>query len=227
MDLSQHLLNAVRYNEPVDSLLHALANYNRDQLASELDNETKRKVFWINIYNANIQIALKKDTVQYEDYMSFFNKESITIAGEFLSPNDIEHGIIRGGQWLYGLGYMSSWFRSDFKKQFALDTLDPRIHFALNCGARSCPPILFYTEGGLDEELELATKNFLYQSIKVEDKDVIVSKIFSWYRGDFQGKKGILSFIQSYGYLEESLDDYAVKFDDYNWKLQLDMYANQ
>ena len=35
---------------------------------------------------------------------------------------------------------------SDPRHQVALSSLDPRIHFALNCGARSCPPICVYTE---------------------------------------------------------------------------------
>jgi hypothetical protein len=38
--------------------------------------------------------------------------------------------------------------------------LDPRIHFALVCGARSCPPIRVYTEDALEEGLAAAAAAF-------------------------------------------------------------------
>ena len=38
---------------------------------------------------------------------------------------------------------------SDPRHKMALTSLDPRIHFALNCGASSCPPIRIYTEDRL------------------------------------------------------------------------------
>lgn len=227
ISLSQQLLRAARYSEPVDALLNILQGYDRAALETELNTEAKKKVFWINSYNANVQIALKKDAAQYANYMKFFNKKSVVIAGEPLSPNDIEHGILRGGQWLYGLGYISSWFRSDFKKQFVCNTLDQRLHFALNCGAKSCPPILFYTLDNLDEELEMATLNFLKQTVKLNGRLIIVSKILSWYRGDFGGKKGIQNFLKNYEIVPESESDYAIKFADYNWKLELDKYADK
>ena len=44
--------------------------------------------------------------------------------------------------------------------QIVKDPLDPRIHFALVCGAKSCPPIKVYTSGALEEGLEAAASAF-------------------------------------------------------------------
>ena len=38
--------------------------------------------------------------------------------------------------------------------------LDPCIHFALVCGAKSCPPIKVYTAEALEEGLEAAAASF-------------------------------------------------------------------
>jgi len=38
--------------------------------------------------------------------------------------------------------------------------VDPRIHFALVCGAKSCPPIKVYTPTSLQEGLDTATMAF-------------------------------------------------------------------
>ena len=60
-------------------------------------------------------------------------------------------------------------FRSDDPRlQYALD-LDPRIHFALNCGAESCPPISVYSVDNADllnKQLETAAQCFVGYSKK-------------------------------------------------------------
>ncbi len=38
--------------------------------------------------------------------------------------------------------------------------VDPRIHFALVCGAKSCPPIKVYAPTSLEEGLDSATMAF-------------------------------------------------------------------
>ena len=61
-----------------------------------------------------------------------------------------------------------------------------RIHFALNCGARSCPPIRVYDAAKLDRQLDTAAKSFVSQEAEVAEGGVAkVSKIFMWYKGDF------------------------------------------
>ena len=41
-----------------------------------------------------------------------------------------------------------------------VEPLDPRIHFALVCGAKSCPPIRVYTPASLEVALEAAAQAF-------------------------------------------------------------------
>ena len=67
--------------------------------------------------------------------------------------------------------------------------VDPRVHFALNCGARSCPPVSCYSGETLDEELRLAATGFCEDdanvSVTADASTVRLSMLFEWYRGDF------------------------------------------
>ena len=71
---------------------------------------------------------------------------------------------------------------------------DPRVHFALNCGARSCPPVSYYAGETLDRDLRLAATGFCEDDANVSarvsptSRDTVivtVSALFRWYRGDF------------------------------------------
>ena len=97
--------------------------------------------------------------------------------------------------------------------------LDKRIHFALNCGSESCPPILYYTPNDLNSQLEQATKNFLNSSeVKYlpEKNEVHISKIFYWYKGDFHGNKGVIAFFKHYKVLPEDVHPKII-YQEYNW----------
>jgi hypothetical protein len=222
--LSQKFLESVRYNRPVESVLISLAEYDRLQLRSELNRDNLRKAFWINIYNAMVQHALKLDARQYKKRYAFYRTKAIEVAGVKLSPNDVEHGILRRSQWMFGLGYISTWFPSSFEREMRVDQLDPRIHFALNCAAVSCPPILFYAADKIEQQLEMATAGFLEQTTTVVGNRIRVSKIFSWFRGDFGGKKGIVLLLKKHGLLHEHPQQVAIRFDRYNWSLSLNDY---
>merc|ERR1719184_519606 len=72
---------------------------------------------------------------------------------------------------------------TDPRCKVSLTKLDPRLHFALNCGARSCPPIRIYTEERINSQLEMATESFLSQEVNVVAKEankweVVMSKLF-------------------------------------------------
>ena len=79
----------------------------------------------------------------------------------------------------------------DPRFKVTLKSLDPRIHFALNCGARSCPPIRVYTEDKLEGQLDTASVSFLDQEVSVikdpaSGKWILeLSKLFLWYGDDF------------------------------------------
>jgi len=73
---------------------------------------------------------------------------------------------------------------------------DPRIHFALNCGAASCPAIRAYEAEALDRQLEMATRVFLADPagcrIEVETRTLHLSRLFHWYRRDFEDPVGFI-----------------------------------
>eukprot|EP00742_Colponemidia_sp_Colp-10_P004294 GILJ01004580.1.p1 GENE.GILJ01004580.1~~GILJ01004580.1.p1 ORF type:complete len:291 (-),score=26.34 GILJ01004580.1:220-1092(-) len=118
----------------------------------------------------------------------FFTYNAYNIGGYIFSLDDIEHGILRGNQPHPTSGRVF-FEEQDPRRAFALPLadVDPRIHFALVCGAKSCPPIRVFTAQNLERGLELAAKNFCESSIVVEEsrRRVTMSMIMYWYGGDF------------------------------------------
>ena len=108
-----------------------------------------------------------------------YTGKHLKIAGYPISLDEIEHGILRKGKWKYSLGYFNTPFWTKFIKKSQVEKLDYRIHFALNCGAKSCPPIAFYNTDSLEEELQMATQSFLAQETEwiPSANTVFVSKI--------------------------------------------------
>jgi hypothetical protein len=225
--VSQQLLLAAKTGEPTDSLSTVLAKLSFQELQEQLSSYEKGKAFWINVYNAYTQILLVNDADAYKHRNRFFGNKQILIAGKKLSLDFIEHRIIRHSQWKWGLGYIGILFPSKFEKQVRLHKKDYRIHFALNCGAKSCPPIAFYDPLKINEQLKVAEKSFLKNEIafrEVENK-VEVSKIFSWFLGDFGGKKGIRNILIKQNIIPPGSKP-SIVFKQYDWNLALKSYSD-
>ena len=165
LHLSEKLLYAVKTEAATDSLETVLASLKMDDVITGLSNDTARKTFWINIYNAWYQLLFIREKKTKPE---IFTDKSILIAGHSFSLDDIEHGILRKYRWKYSMGYLPQFFPSKLIKQLAVSKIDYRIHFALNCGAKSCPPIAFYQYEKLEQQLPIATKSFLYSETDVE-----------------------------------------------------------
>ncbi len=221
--LSEMLLQGVRQNDDVKPVLGSLSKCHTNEL--QFENDSLRKAFWLNIYNATVQYWLKKNPEVYNNRWAFYNKKAIEIAGRRLSPNNIEHGILRRSKWLYGLGYVQTLFPNGFEKRTRVNTLDNRIHFALNCGAKSCPPIIAYKHNQVDDQLNEVTKLFLQANTRVENNRLYISKLFLWYRGDFGGKQNVIKFLKDYSALPNQPFERVV-YDGYDWTLKTDMYAD-
>lgn len=219
---SQQLLLAAKTGEPVDSLVQFFAAVPFHQIQKELSTDAKAKAFWLNIYNAYTQVLLQQNPDAYKNRNRFFKSRQIMIAGEKLSLEIIEHRIIRRSEWKLGLGYVKILFPSNLEKQLRVARKDYRIHFALNCGARSCPPIAFYDDSKLDEQLNLAEKAFLKNDAVYDaEKGIVeVSKIFSWFRGDFGGKNGIRQLLKKHNIIPAD-KKVKLKFKAYDWTLML------
>lgn len=222
--LSERLLLNVRYEMPTDSLETALSKIKLTDLISGLSNDNARKTFWINIYNSYFQIlAVREKKTKPE----IFSQKLISIAEKFFSLDDIEHGILRKYRWKYSLGYLPQFFPSKIIKQLSVSKIDYRIHFALNCGAKSCPPIAFYQYDFLDKQLETATLSFLSTETEIDSikKEVIVTKIMQWFKADFGGTKGIKSILSKY--LKKDFLEYTIQFKNYDWAQELKNYSWQ
>jgi hypothetical protein len=226
--LSQDLLYAVKTGELTDSFENQFSLVPQDVLFSQLDSENKRKAFWLNIYNAYTQIALKKTPGAYTKRNKFFSRKFISIAGKNISLDLAEHGILRRSKWKYSLGHFNKLFKSAFEKKFRLDKVDYRIHFALNCGAKSCPPIAFYEPGLLDKQLDLATKIYLRSEVvfNAAKNTVEVPAILGWFRGDFNGKKGILKILKEQKLVPPDSTPKII-WKKYDWTLALKNYNEE
>lgn len=60
-----------------------------------------------------------------------------------------------------------------FRPYQVVDPVDPRIHFALVCGAKSCPPIKLYSADNLDEGLGGAAEAFCSGEVEVRTGSLV------------------------------------------------------
>jgi hypothetical protein len=186
--------------------------------------------FWINIYNALVVHGIVQLNIvkSVKEVSSFFETVSYDVGGYVFSLDNIEHGILRGNKKKHLLS-RRPFADSDSRNEFVVEKVDPRIHFALVCGSRSCPPIEVYEEGEIDEQLELVSMAFINSDEVTIDRDsrkLKVSKIFDWYKDDFGGKEGIMAFILKYRYdpeeqefLEHKARKLHVTYNEYDWSL--------
>lgn len=225
--LSQDILYAARTGESTTDFKEALATFSFEKLLGQLNSDDKRIAFWLNIYNAFTQIGLIENPAWYESRNKFYKRKFIRIAGKDLSLDLIEHGIIRRSKIKLSMGYLNKCFPSSTEKKLRVDKLDYRIHFALNCGAKSCPPIAFYKPDQLDKQLDLATRAYLKGEVVFNQEKNIVDlpKIFSWFRGDFGGKKGIIKLLRLKNIIPADADP-TIKWKEYDWTLALKNYKD-
>ncbi len=179
----------------LDAYLKVLEKTNIEKTWSR----NKTLAFWINAYNANtIKLILKNYPLK--SIMDLNNGKPwdvkwIKIDLRTLSLNNIENDIIR----------------PKYK--------EPRIHFAVNCAAKSCPPLLnrAWTESNLNSNLERQTKSFINNSKynTITAGNVEVSKIFDWYGKDFGDLK---SYLNKYSNTTIGAGT-SINFKTYNWNL--------
>ncbi len=194
----------------------------------------ERLAFWINLYNALIVDAVIRFGVRrsVNESPGFFWRAAYDIGGLRYDSTDIEYGVLRGNRGHPAIPGAHFGPR-DPRLAYSLDRLDPRIHFALVCAARSCPPIAVYDAERIDAQLDLAARAFISHGGVEMDRArgvVRLSRIFQWYAPDFGGrplglgdKSPLLAYIS--GYLRHNSRDYVlhgrprVRFMRYDWSL--------
>lgn len=221
IQLSQDFLKALQDKKPTEEYKRVLADIELEKLASQLDSDKKRLAFWINIYNAFIMDVLKDAPGKYSDRGEFFKADQVKIAGKSVSFDDIEHGVIRSSVVKLSWGYFSKWFVSKWERKLRTDKRDYRIHFALNCGAKSCPPVAIYDDETINEDLDKITDQYLgrVSEYKEEENKVITTPLMSWFRGDFGGKSGSKEILKKFDIIPNT--DVEIEFGDYDWTLDL------
>ena len=223
--LSQDFMYAAKTNEDVATYISQLKGLNFEKLITGLKNDDEKKAFWINLYNAYTNASLHKDPDQYKNRNAFFKNDNIIIAGKRFSLDKIEHGLLRKSKIKWSLGYLNKLFPGKTEKQLRVNNLDNRIHFALNCGAKSCPPIAFYNPENLNTQLDVAALAYLTgeTSYNAETNVLLLPAILNWFRRDFGGKKKIVETLKAKQLLLPAVNP-IIKFKKYDWSLYLDNY---
>ena len=228
VDVSRRYLRAVRTGADRESDPEAT----RERLAGidpgDLDalGPDERLAFWLNVYNAAAGDALLSEPERFDDRRRFFSDPVVTVAGEGLSLDAVEHGDLRGSRWKYGLGYLPNPFPSAFVRRHRVADPDFRVHFALNCGAASCPAVYGYDAATVDADLDAATEGYLRSETVVRDGTAYVPRHLLWYRGDFGGGSGIRRILREYGVVD--LDEVSrIRYREYDWSLAVDAFRDR
>ena len=227
IDISQQLLLTVKLGKPIENLVETLAAATEGELSNQLINDDDKKAFWINIYNAFIQIILAKTPDNYTNRRTFFTKKQLVIAQHDFSLDDVEHGILRRSKIKHGLGYITNPFASTFEKKYRVTKVDFRIHFCLNCGAASCPPIVFYKPESINEQMDLATKNYLQsECVYTETTETIsVPSLLLWFKADFGTTEQVIQLLHNIGVVPVNKYPF-ITYQPYNWNIFLNNYKN-
>jgi hypothetical protein len=216
--LSAQFLQALRAGITHVDILARLSAFSLSELGAQLDNPPRKLAFWLNLYNAcNLQ-ALREQPEMYNRKSLFFSRRFIPLAGTLLSLDDIEHGILRRSAWKYGLGYLRRPFPARWEKILRMDAVDCRIHFALNCGAVSCPPLAEYLPKSVDAQLDRATGEYLRANCRFEEgrNRIALPRLLLWFRGDFGGRAGMLELLRCHGILQAGVHP-RFHYLDYDW----------
>lgn len=225
--ISQDFLYAARTGDSTERYMTELKNLDEGKLAAYLNTDSEKIAFWLNIYNGFTQVILTKNPDQYKTRGAFFSSKQIAIAGNLISLDFIEHGILRRSKVKWAEGYLDKLFPSALEKKFRVKKLDYRIHFALNCGAKSCPPIAFYEPDKLNDQLNVAVKTYLKGECEYEKATNVVKvpALMGWFRGDFGGKSGIRKILVKNEIIPEGTKP-TIKFKTYDWALYLNNYKS-
>ncbi|MDO9019224.1 MAG: DUF547 domain-containing protein [Myxococcales bacterium] len=176
-----------------------------------------RKAYWLNAYNATVlrgvaeAPATMRNVLTYLPDGGFFRARRWRLDGREMTLDAVENREVRPV------------FR------------DPRVHVALNCAARSCPPLRrgAYTAAGVEAQLDAQARAYVNAPGTVElvaaPPGVRVTQIFEWFGEDFAPGGGVVAWLRRYAAppLRERLEAAcgtdagrcAVTWRPYDWTL--------
>ncbi len=183
----------------LETAYHQISNFP----VTGLEGREEKLAFYINVYNI---LAIKM-------VLDHWPVESIKDAGSLFRPVwGKTAGMIDGEEVSL----------DDKENNFLRPMNEPRVHFAIVCASVSCPDLRTepYIAARLDTQLGAQARSFLHNQKKgvwVDEKEIHVSKIFSWFKKDFIKGGGIAAFIQ---YYRPDLPNLEIDTDiDYDWSL--------
>ncbi len=193
----------------------AIRDGDRDVLRSYLDRLAEvdpadlgrdaRFAFYVNLYNAAMIEAVLDHTAKRPqwtpaaDDFAVFKEPRVRLAKGKVTLDHLENEILR--------------------PRFE----DARVHVALVCGARSCPPLLprAYEAADLDRVLDANMKAFLHDParnrIDHETRTARLSRIFEWFAADFGGEAGVRALLARHH--GDAVARYRITYLDYSWEL--------
>ena len=184
-------------------------------------NPKQRLAYYMNVYNINTVDLILNNYPKVKNIrdlstdllkVNVFKKDRVPTPTGMLSLKTLEDDYIREG----------------YK--------DPRIHFAINCAARSCPPMRqeAFTGAQVDAQLDDQVRKYMASNFTRVKKDgsgaeITTTKImsgFPWFGSDFEKwGGGKAAFVRKYlpkdklALLPANDKDIDFEYDDYNWAL--------
>jgi hypothetical protein len=184
-------------------------------------SEAEQRAFWINLYNVLVLHRIISGGSPGSNLLRlwwFGQRKSWTIGSSRFSLDDIEHGILRDNRRHPYLPYRQ--FRGPDPRRVWTLPLEPRIHFALNCGARSCPPIGVYQPELLEQQLQTAAASYLLGEVEIASGVLWLPMLLRWYGADFGGRRGIAALLsQVANHSEGELLGLRWKYRPYDFSL--------
>ncbi len=219
-------LNSEESVAALNGYLAAVSQYSPDATPERFSSKSQELGYWLYGYNAYViksvldnwpleSVTDVKAPLEVVKGLGFFHRLRFEFGGKPYSLLSVENSIIR--------------------KKFH----DARIHFVLNCASESCPPMRPTLPAGeaLEDLLATAATEFVNDprnvAIDHENKQVLLSTIFKWFRKDFlndlakrglPSERGLIDYVSSEASqsLRAELDNargYDIVFMDYDWSL--------
>jgi len=162
-------------------------------------NYTKSSL-WINLYNLHVinKIASYYPVNSVNEINDFFDDDFINFNKQKVSLNELE-------------------------SEIRMLSNDARIHFALVCGAKSCPPLFnkAFSPENLNSQLDFITRYALQKEhivkIDLESNTIFLNQIFNWYAQDFGEKENFINYLKAY--FPSLTGEEIIEFMPYDWAL--------
>ncbi|XP_030950343.1 uncharacterized protein LOC115974231 isoform X2 [Quercus lobata] len=154
----------------------------------ESHTHQEKLAFWINIYNSCMMNAFLEYGIPESPEMvvALMQKATINVGEHLLNAITIEHFILRlpyHSKYTFSKGAKND--EKTVRSRFGLELSEPLVTFALSCGSWSSPAVRVYTASQVENELEVAKKEFLQAAIGVSATKFAIPKLLDWYLPDF------------------------------------------